>query len=166
MWCLQTQSDSDSLKNAEVCTFYSDDSECHNDSDEMICFLSWIDPKQILGTMQPYCFLKINSVVPPPTEQAAEGVRSHFDAKALYQAMKKVLSDDKIEQKLIKFICFDGTNVMSGDKGGVQTLWRKDHPSVIYINCRNHRLALVFVHLKKRFHQISEFYQLLLNLVI
>lgn len=145
----------ESLQNAEVCTYYSDDSEAHNDSDEMISFISWVDPKEVLGTMQPYCFLDSRSVAPPPSNadkqaaQPVEGATSLYCAKALYSTMKKALAEFGVEQELIKFICFDGTNTMSGETKGVQKLWRQDQPATIYVNCRNHRLALVFVHLKK-----------------
>jgi hypothetical protein len=166
MYCLQKTNQS--LKNAEVGTYFSDDSEAYNDSDEMISFMTWVDPKQVLGTIQPYMFINIRSVAPPPGAEAVPGdqAQTHFGAKALYSAMKKLLNEADIKQELVKFICFDGTNTMSGERGGVQALWRKDFPATIYINCRNHRLALVFVHLKKKFPLISQFDQLLLDIYL
>jgi hypothetical protein len=119
----------ESLLNAEVATYYSDDSDAHNDSDEMISFLTWIDPKEDLGTLQPYAFIDIRSVAPRPNARAEPGVTSHFSAKALYSSMKKVLQDSDIKQELVKFICFDGTNTMSGATGGVQKLWRDEQPT-------------------------------------
>ena len=43
----------------------------------------------------------------------------------------------------------DGTNSMSGGKNGLQRRIRYYPPFSIYINCRNHRLALCLPHLMK-----------------
>ena len=42
---------------------------------------------------------------------------------------------------------FNGTNTMSGETSGLQ--WRFSHavPHSKYMNCRNHKLAQVFVHM-------------------
>ena len=164
IWC--SEKIADSLSHAEVATYYSDDSESHNDSDEMVSFLTWIDPSCTLGTLQPYAFMNIRSVAPEAEAATDPGVRSHFGAHQLYSSMKTVLEDLNIEQKLVKFICFDGTNTMSGPQGGVQKLWRDDYKDVVYINCRNHRLALVFVHLKRIYPLVNEFDQLLIDMYL
>ena len=39
-----------------------------------------------------------------------------------------------------RFVCFDGANSMSGEKGGVQRHYQNDAPFSIYVNCRCHRL--------------------------
>jgi hypothetical protein len=113
MWC-EDQIHS-SLRNAVVCTFFADDSEANNSNDEMIVFMTWIDPQQVLGTLQPYAFLQIKSVAPPlemtrdgvpPEEPAVVGSRGYFSAKAVYGCMKSVLQKHGVPQDLIKFICF------------------------------------------------------------
>lgn len=55
---------------------------------------------------------------------------------------------------------------MSGEVGGVQKLWRDEYPTAVYVNCRNHRLALVFVHLKKKYPLMSDYDQLLLDIYL
>lgn len=45
----------------------------------------------------------------------------------------------------MRFNGFDGTNTMSGEITGLQR-FRHLVPHTKYLNCRNHRLALVFVH--------------------
>lgn len=44
---------------------------------------------------------------------------------------------------------YDGASVMSGCRGGVQTLLKKYHPSAVYIHCMAHRLNLVVVDMCK-----------------
>lgn len=40
---------------------------------------------------------------------------------------------------------FDGANIMSGQKGGVQTKHKQNYPYAIYIHCMAHKLILVIV---------------------
>ena len=47
------------------------------------------------------------------------------------------------------FSVLDGTNSMSGKKNGLQRRIRNYSPFNIYINCRNHCLALCLPHLMK-----------------
>lgn len=44
---------------------------------------------------------------------------------------------------------YDGASVMSGCKGGVQTLFKVHHPSAVYIHCMAHKLNLVVVDMCK-----------------
>ena len=61
------------------------------------------------------------------------------------------------------FVAFDGANVMSGDISGVQRI-RHLSPHCIYINCRNHRLALIFAHLLKKHDILLDVDALLVSL--
>ena len=63
-----------------------------------------------------------------------------------------------------RFVCFDGTNAMSGEKKGVQRRYWCEAPFSIYVNCRCHRLALCFKHLANKFLWLSEIDKLLLRL--
>ena len=54
-----------------------------------------------------------------------------------------------IDKTKIRFSGLDGTNAMSGERKGLQRCTRHVSPFAVYMNCRNHRLALCFVHLLK-----------------
>lgn len=47
----------------------------------------------------------------------------------------------------MRFNGFDGINTMSREISGLQRRFRHLVPHTKYVNCRNHRLALAFVHL-------------------
>ena len=49
----------------------------------------------------------------------------------------------------------DGTNTMSGERSRLQKRFRHEVPHTKYINCRNHKLALVFVHLLSNFKALQ-----------
>ena len=78
--------------------------------------------------------------------------------------IKKVLSERGIDISRTRFVCFDDTNAMSGEKAGVQRRNRCEAPFSIYVNCRCHRLALCFKHLVNKFPWLSEIDKLLLGL--
>ena len=63
-----------------------------------------------------------------------------------------------------RFVCFDGTNAMSGEKTGVQRRYRCEAPFSIYIYFRCHRLALCFKHLVNKFPWLSGTDKLFLGL--
>ena len=56
----------------------------------------------------------------------------------------------------MRFNGFDGTNTMSGEISGLQRRFRHLVPHSKYINCRNHRLALVFVHLLPKYKTLMD----------
>lgn len=68
-------------------------------------------------------------------------------AKELFDKICEVLLEKAIDVTLMRFNGFDGTNTMSGEISGLQRRFRHVNPHSKYINCRNHRLALVFVHM-------------------
>ena len=63
-----------------------------------------------------------------------------------------------------RFVCFDGTNAMSGEKTGVQRRYRCEAPFSIFIYFRCHRLALCFKHLVNKFPWLSGTDKLFLGL--
>ena len=76
-------------------------------------------------------------------------------AEALCDKICEVLQEKGIDKQLMRFNGFDGTNTMSGEISGLQRRFRHLVPHVKYINCRNHRLALVFVHLLPRYESLT-----------
>ena len=57
----------------------------------------------------------------------------------------------------------DGTNTMSGERSGLQRRFRHEVPHSKYVNCRNHKLALVFVHLLPNFKPLQNVDSVLLS---
>lgn len=64
----------------------------------------------------------------------------------------------------LRFMGFDGCNTMSGEHKGLQRRMRNASPLAIYINCRNHRLALCLKHLTKTYPLLAEVDNTLLSL--
>lgn len=60
-------------------------------------------------------------------------------SEVLITKMKTILEENGVDIKKTRFVCFDGTNSMSGEKSGVQRRYRNDAPFSIYVNCRCHR---------------------------
>ena len=60
-------------------------------------------------------------------------------SEILIEKMRSILNENGVEIKNTRFVCFDGTNSMSGEKNGVQRRYRNDAPFSIYVNCRCHR---------------------------
>ena len=60
---------------------------------------------------------------------------SSTKSKVIIDKIKEVLSDRGIDISRTRFVCFDGTNAMSGEKTGVQRRYRCEAPFSIYVNC-------------------------------
>ncbi|CAI6372654.1 unnamed protein product [Macrosiphum euphorbiae] len=71
------------------------------------------------------------------------------NAVSLVTAMLLYLKVLKIDDIPIIAQSYDGANVMSGSKKGVQTLLREHYPDAIYIHCMAHRLNLVVIDMCK-----------------
>ena len=89
---------------------------------------------------------------------------SSIKSEVIIDKIKEVLSERGIDISRTRFVCFDGTNVMSGEKTWVQQRYRCEAPFSIYVNCQSHRLALCFKHLVNKFPWLSEIDKLLLGL--
>ena len=76
-------------------------------------------------------------------------------AEALFNLISEVLKGKGIEIKQMRFNGMDGTNTMSGERSGLQRRFRHEVPHTKYVNCRNHKLALVFVHLLPKFKPLQ-----------
>lgn len=71
------------------------------------------------------------------------------NADSLVSAILSYLKVLKIDDIPIIAQSYDGANVMSGSKKGVQTLLREHYPDAIYIHCMAHRLNLVVINMCK-----------------
>ncbi|XP_064614032.1 protein FAM200B-like [Liolophura sinensis] len=90
-------------------------------------------------------------------------IKADKTAGSLFTEVMGVLKQKGLEPKEIRFTGFDGTNTMSGEKNGLQRRIRHISPHAIYQNCRNHKLALVFVHIMKKFPLLQQLDKVLLT---
>ena len=86
------------------------------------------------------------------------------DAESLMTAIETFLVAKGIDIKKAAFVGFDGCNTMSGVNKGVQRRFRHVVPHQIYINCRNHKLALCVKHLIKDFPILQDLDNLLIDI--
>lgn len=70
-------------------------------------------------------------------------VSNSRDATSLSDVVFEKLKDLGLDKLLIVAQTYDGANVMSGEKGGLQAKIRFVHHSAIYVHCYAHKLALV-----------------------
>ena len=83
-------------------------------------------------------------------------------AIGLYETLINAFSAKGIEpSKVIRFSGLDDKNTMNEERNGLQRLVRHTSHS-LYINCRNHRLALCFVHLLPKYDALTRFDTLLI----
>ncbi|XP_052245734.1 uncharacterized protein LOC127854716 [Dreissena polymorpha] len=73
------------------------------------------------------------------------------DAESLLNAINQFCIGKGIDIRRCRFVGFDGANVMSGEVSGLQRRIRHLSPICLYMNCRNHRLALCLKHLMKNY---------------
>lgn len=85
-------------------------------------------------------------------------------AKGLLDSITSLFKAKGIHIGNVCFSAFDGTNTMSGSNSGLQRRIRHMAPHSIYINCRNHRLALVFVHVSKKHTCLQDLDALLISI--
>lgn len=84
-------------------------------------------------------------------------------SEALFELICGVLVKKGIDIKNMGFNGMDGTNAMSGERSGLQRRFRHKVPHAKYVNCRNHKLSLVFVHLLPKFKVLQDVDSLLLS---
>ena len=78
--------------------------------------------------------------------------------------LEQMFIDKNINKTCIWFSGLDDTNVMSGEKKGMQRCIRHVSPYALYMNCRNHDLALCLVHLLKQYNEVESLDALLLSI--
>lgn len=96
---------------------------------------------------------------------AYEGSTEHYlgiiqvennTAEGLMTALSDFLIAKGIGIKKAMFVAFDGCNTVSGSVKGVQRLFTHQSVFLLYVNCRNHKLALCFKHLIKKYKEVQE----------
>ena len=68
-----------------------------------------------------------------------------------------------INIKQVRFNGMDGTNTMSGERPGLKRRFRQEVRHTKYINCRNCKLALIFVRLLPNFKALQNVDSVLLS---
>ena len=123
------------LLTANDFSILSDESSGEAGRAQLAVFVRFIDPSSNEATEQYVCIRKL---------------RTSKTAETLMGELEQIFIDKKIDKTLIRFSGLDGTNAMSGEQKGLQRRIRHVSPFAIYMNCRNHRLALCLVHLLKK----------------
>ncbi|CAG2198702.1 unnamed protein product [Mytilus edulis] len=80
----------------------------------------------------------------------------NITAEGLMDTIYEFLLAKGIDIEKVMFVAFDGCNTMSGSVKGVQRLFRHQSVYSIYVNCRNHKLALCFKHVMKGYSILQE----------
>ena len=83
------------------------------------------------------------------------GLVQVFYSKCAEVLCQKVVLLKKVDIEQMRFTGLYVTNTMSGEVSGLQTRLRHLSPHANYINCWNHRLHLIFVHLLKENESLS-----------
>ncbi|XP_062616029.1 uncharacterized protein LOC134277729 [Saccostrea cucullata] len=86
------------------------------------------------------------------------------DAQSLLEAIQQFFLAKDLDFEKVRFTAFDGTNTMSGEISGLQRRVRHISPHCLYINCRNHRLALCLKHLMPTYSSLKDVDSVLLSL--
>ena len=76
-------------------------------------------------------------------------------AQALCTKIFNVLESKGLNIENMRFNRMDATNTISGQISGLQWQFRHLVPHTKYMNCRNHKLALVFVHLLDKYETLK-----------
>ena len=85
-------------------------------------------------------------------------------AKTLMVELEQMFINKSIDKVCIRFSGLDGTNAMSGEQKGLRHCTCHVSPFSIYMNCRNHRLALCLVYLLKKYNGLESVDVILLSL--
>ena len=91
----------------------------------------------------------IDPILHKPTEQfiCVRKLSADQTAVSLMNELLNVFEVEQIDKGNLRFSGLDGTNTMSGEHRGLGRRIRHISPHALYLNCRNHRLALCLVHL-------------------
>ena len=84
-------------------------------------------------------------------------------AEPLFNLICDVLKHKGTDIKQMGFNGMDGANTISGQQSGLQRRFRHNAPHTKYINCRNYKLALVFMHLLPNFKALQNVDSVLLS---
>ena len=137
------------LLTANDFSILSDESSDEAGRAQLAVFARFIDPSSNEATEQYVCIRKLG------TSKTAE---------TLMGELEQIFIDKNVDKTLIRFSGLDGTNAMSGEQKGLQRRIRHLSPFAIYMNCRNHHLALCLVHLLKKYDGLNSVDALLLSI--
>ena len=121
------------LKNYRLPCLYADETESSSDMETFSMVLTYLSPVELKVKTTFFGIVNLNGKTAP---QVMNVDSQFFLAKNI-----------KLDKMLLSVL--DETNAMGGKKNGLQRRIRNFSPFNIYINCRNHRLALCLPHLMK-----------------
>ncbi|KAI2643024.1 Zinc finger MYM-type protein 1 [Labeo rohita] len=84
-----------------------------------------------------------------------------FDAKTITNTTEALLDANDLGNLTCVAQTYDGASVMSGASGGVQALFRANHPEAIYIHCYAHELNLVLCYTCRAVQEAADFFDCL-----
>ena len=84
------------------------------------------------------------------------------DAESLFKTVEAFIITENLEKTNVRFLGMDGCSTMAGYHG-VRSYFEQCSLHLVYIHCRNHRLALCFTNLILKYHDFVKFDSLLLN---
>ena len=87
------------------------------------------------------------------------------DAKSIFNTVEKFLKDENVKITNVHFSDMVECSTKSRIYNGVR-YFEKSSEHLVYIYCRNHRLALCFIHLIPKYEDFVKFDSLLLNLFL
>ena len=70
------------------------------------------------------------------------------------EELKQIFTNKNIDKTYNQFSALDGNNVMSAERKGLQQHICYVSPYALYLNCRNHHLALCLKHLLKKYDDL------------
>ncbi len=85
----------------------------------------------------------------------------HMTADAISEKILQVLAPLNLDPELCVGFCFDRASVMSGAKGGVQTILKQTFHHAVYVHCCSHRLNLVLSSVAKVSRHVNTFFETL-----
>ena len=88
------------------------------------------------------------------------------DATTISTAVQQFFVNEGLDFEKALFSGMDGCSTMSGQLNGVKAHFEKLSGHTSYVHCRNHRLALCFVHLIPKFPLFTHYDSFLLNLYL
>ena len=88
------------------------------------------------------------------------------DTETIFESVSDCLRENELDIKRTRFAGMDGCSTMAGEHAGLKQLLAAATYHIVYIHCRNHRLALCFAHLIPKFPDFENFDSLLLNLYL
>ena len=121
------------INESNFITLYADEAENSSHKECFAIFVTYYSNKAQKAVTSSLGILNLKGKT---TAEIMDVIKNFFLAKSI-----------KLDK--IMFSVLDGTNSMSGNNSGLQRRIRFYSPFNMYINCRNHRLALCLLHLMK-----------------